>query len=144
MIQKTLHKHVGLRAEGMILVSFVWILVGVGSLTGSQAPEIPSAWHTLIPLDWSAAIWIVTALLAIALAPSDKLSNIGLGLLTVAPMIRFSSYLASWIIEVIPGPPPGDPRGWFSALFYFVMLMWVLHLSRIPADVRAPLYGRKR
>lgn len=143
MIQKVLHKHVGLRAEGMILISCVWILLGVGRLLRPDV-LVPSAWHTFIPQDILGYLWISTAATAAVLSLFDRPSNVGLGLLMVTPAIYLSSYLASWFVELIPGPPPGDPWGWFTSLFYLCMILWVLHIARIPADVRAPLYGRKR
>ena len=143
MLRNVIHKHVGLRAEGMILVGCVWFLIGVGRVVRPEV-IVPSAWHTFIPQDAQGILWIVTALVAAGLSFYDKPSDYGLGALMVAPAIYLSSYVASWIIEIIPGPPPGDPWGWFSALFYLALILWVLHVSRIPADVRAPLGGRKR
>lgn len=75
-------------------------------------------------------------------APSEKWSPIGLGLLTLSPMIRFTSYTFSFLIELVPGPPPGDPRGLYTASYYGAMLAFVVLLSHIPATTKVP-FGRR-
>lgn len=138
-----LHRHIGVRAEGMILAAAIWCLVGLGVLTGPTPTPVPSVWHLLIPAPVTAVIWMGTGILGAVLAPFRRASDFGLVVLLVAPGLRFTSYLWGWIAELIPGPPPGDPRGWFSALFYAAMLAFVILLSHISADVRSPLTGRR-
>jgi hypothetical protein len=138
-----IHRHIGVRAEGMILAAGIWCLVGLGVITGPAQALIPSVWHLLIPPPITAALWIGTGLAGAVLAPFRRASEAGLVLLLIAPALRFTSYLWGWLAEVIPGPPPGDPRGWFSALFYAAMLAFVILLSHIPADVRSPLTGKR-
>lgn len=138
-----LHHYVGIRAEGMILAGAIWCLVGLRAVMGPPAPLIPSVLHLLIPANVTAALWIGTGIAAAALAPFRKASNVGLFLLVVQPGLRTFSYLYAWFAELWPGPPPGDPQGWYAAAVYLAMVLWVVHISRIPADVRAPLSGRR-
>ena len=136
-------KPIGVRAEGMLLVSAIWALIGVGVITSPSAPP-PSVWHAIVPAPLLAAGWIMSGAIAACLAPSRRGSEVGLALLALLPGLLFTSYLYAWIADVWPGPPEGDPRGWYRCLFYLAMLLWVRHISRIPADVQAPLSGRRR
>ena len=139
-----LHQHVGLRAEGTVLVSFIWALIGVGELV-REAPvaPVPGVWHLLIPLQISGFLWILSGIGATILAPTKDWSGQGLFLLMIAPGIRFFSYFWSWVVYVIPGIQEGNPRGWFSSLFYLVMILLVVFLSRIPDNTKAPLIGKR-
>lgn len=145
MIRSLIRRHVGVRAEGMILVAAIWALIGVGVVTSPiTTPPPPAVWHTLIPTPLLAGGWIATAAAAAVTAPLRRASDVGLLLLTIMPGLLLTSYLYAWIADVWPGDPVGDPRGWYRCLFYVAMVLWVRHISRIPADVQAPLSGRRR
>lgn len=143
-MRQLIHRHIGVRAEGMILAAAIWGLVGVGTVTAPPVTAPPSVLHLLIPVWLRVALWCVPALVAMILAPSDRLSRWGLGLLTIPPIVQGVSYLWAWLMDLVPGPPPGDPRGWLSAAYYALMVAFVLLLAHIPANVRAPLTGRQR
>lgn len=142
-MRQLIHHHIGVRAQGMILTAGIWLLIGAGALTG-ESPDRVGAWHTLLPLWARVALWWVPALVALALAPSAHRSHYGLGALFVAPMVHLCSYTTAWVVELLPGPPPGDPGGWYRAAIYGALVALVVLLSHIPADVRAPLSGRPR
>ena len=142
-MRQIIHRHIGVRAEGMILAASLWALIGVGIWLG-YSPDPPGAWHALIPPLARVALWLIPAIVAALVAPSERWSPYGLGLLTVAPMIHLCSLLTAWLLDVIPGPPPGDPAGWYRAGFYLALVALVVLLSHIPANVRAPLTGRPR
>ena len=139
-----LHQHVGLRAEGTIIVGVIWILIGAGELV-REVPlaPIPGVWHLLIPAQISGFVWILTGMGATILSWTKDRSGQGLFLLMVAPGIRFFSYFWSWVVYVIPGIQEGNPRGWFNSLFYLVMILLVVFLSRIPDNIKAPLIGKR-
>lgn len=139
-----IHRHIGVRAEGMILAAAIWILVGVGVLTGPSPTLTPSVWHLAFPAWVRIALWWIPAIIAVILAPSERLSRWGLAALTLPPVTQGCSYLWAWAMDWIPGPPPGDPRGWLSACYYALMVAFVVLLAHIPASVRAPLTGRRR
>lgn len=143
MLRHLIHRHVGVRAEGMILAAAIWALIGVGVTTG-VAPDIPTAWHLTVPGVWRMLLWLAVAAVAVVTAPSERWSNLGLALLAAPPAIHLLSYLWAWLMALIPGPPPGDPIGWYRAAFHAAMLALVVLLSHVPADVRAPLSGRRR
>ena len=137
-----IHRHVSVRTEGMVLAAALWCLFGVGALV-SATPDPPGSVLHAILMPWGrAALWIGTALAATVTAPFVRGSNRGLGLLIVAPALHLLSYLWAWLVELIPGPPPGDPLGWYRATFYFMLVMFVILLSHIPANIRPPLTGR--
>ncbi len=138
-----LTRHVGLRAEGTIIVGVIWILIGAGELA-REAPvaPVPGVWHLLIPPQISGFLWILSGVGALTLAPTKDRSGQGLFLLMVAPGIRFFSYFWSWVVYVIPGIQEGNSRGWFNSLFYLVMILLVVFLSRIPDNIKAPLDGK--
>jgi len=134
MTLRAIHQRINMRAKGMILVAWVWCMIGIGALSTPHVVSIPSTWHLLIPPVVSMLIWTGTGLLAVVLAFTSRLSSVGLGILTIAPFIRFSSYLTSWIVELAPGAPSGDPRGWFSAQFYLAMMLWVYYIALSSAE----------
>lgn len=134
---------IGPRAKGMILAAFIWFFVGVGIVTGTSGPA-DSLFHLLIPVPIRVMMWWIPAIYAIGVSTSNRYSKWGLAALFVPPFVQGASYFASWIIEVIPGPPPGEPRGWLSACYYVTMIAFVFLVSDIPANVRTPLTGRKR
>ena len=143
-MRQMMRRHVGVRAEGMILAAAIWGLVGLGAIDTPAMPPAPSLLHLLIPTWIRVALWWVPAVAAVVLAPSDRLSRWGLALLTVPSILQGVSYLWAWLMELVPGPPPGDPRGWVSAAYYALMVAFVLLLAHIPANVRAPLTGSRR
>ncbi len=138
-----IHRHIGVRAEGMILAAGIWCLLGAGIWLG-LAPDRPGAFHTLLPLWLRVAMWVVPAVLAATVAASERWSPYGLALLTIGPTVHLVSYLWAWLMDLIPGPPPGDSGGWYRAGIYAALLALVILLSHIPASVRAPLSGRHR
>ena len=128
-----------MRTQGMFLVSWGWCMVGVGALSTPVTPSITATWHLSIPPVVSMLIWVCTGLVAAGLSFSKNYSSIGLGILMIAPLIRFSSYMTSWVIELVPGAPDGDPRGWFSAQFYLMMMFWVYYIAMSSADADADI-----
>ena len=142
-MRQMVQRHIGLRAEGMILAAVVWLTIGLG-VAFNLAPENPAAWHTLLPTPVRVTLWVGPALITLVTAASEKWSNWGIALLQLAPLVRIISYLLAWLFDLQPGPPPGDPAGWYHAATYVWMSAATLFLARIPADVRAPLTGRPR
>lgn len=142
-LREWLHLHVSVRAEGMILAAGIWCLVGLRPIIGAPMAPTPELIHTLAPAPLRSAVWLIAALVAATTATLRKASGVGLGLLAVPPIITVCSYLWSWLMSWPGSPGQGRPDDWYGAAIYLVMLLWVVHLSRIPADVRAPLSGRR-
>lgn len=150
MPHRVIVRRVGLRGEAMIGLGIIWGLVGVGILlgTGQRAPEL-ALWHTLIPSYISGGLWLTSAAAAIVAAHWQQWSHAALGILTVMPMVRLTSFMWGWLMSLVPGPPPGYPDGWYSMLFYVVMVAMVIHVAHIPAlspelAVRSAKLGKLR
>lgn len=142
-MRQLLHHHIGVRAEGMILVGIIWALIGTGVLVGAT-PQYSGVWHATLPTPLVVGMWLTPAAVAMCTAASARWSPLGLGLLTIPPVVTMCSYLTAWIIALVPGPPEGDTGGWYRASIYAAMVALVMLLSHIPATVRAPLTGRSR
>ena len=68
-MRQIIHRHIGVRAEGMILAAGLWALIGIGTLTG-QALDRPGAWHAILPTGIRVTLWLVAAVAALVSAPS--------------------------------------------------------------------------
>ncbi|MGJ6980018.1 hypothetical protein ACSDQ9_05735 [Aestuariimicrobium soli] len=125
---------VGLRSKGLILIGILWLLFGLSVAVGASSPRSDSLWHLVIDYRLRAAGWVATGALALASSRWHRLSNLALALATVMPMIRLTSYIGAWIVALIPGPPPGNPTGWLSSLYFVAVLALVLYVAQHPAD----------
>lgn len=139
LFRRLLHYHMGVRAQGMILAAAVWGMVGLGILI-QPAANTPSALHLLLPAWVRAAMWWLPAGVALGVSAHRRWSSWGLGLLQLGPIIYGVSFLGAWLMDLIPGPPPGDPRGWVSASYYLLMVAFISHLSHIPPELKWPLF----
>lgn len=143
MIRAAIHHNIGVRAEGMLLAAGIWTLMGLGVVMGTSSTA-PGAWHVVLPLWLRVLVWWGPAVVALVTAPSVRWSPMGLALLQIGPVLHLCSHFTSWLIDVWPGPPPGDPNGWYRAGFYVALVALVVLLSHIPSTVQAPLSGRPR
>jgi len=141
-VLRVLHSYVGVRAEGMLLLALLWILIGIQALIEQPPnPLPPSVLHYMLPAWFRFALWVIPAAIAAGMSLSIPWSSVGLGLLTIAPLQRCASWLWSWLMSVFPGAPPGQPTGWYSALVWLCVTLVPIYLSHIPAQVR-PLHRR--
>lgn len=134
---RVIYHRLGLRGEAMVLLGIIWCLIGVGVILG-VAHESVDLLHTLVPIPLRLAVWIGPGLYALWAAFFGK-TELALGALAVAPIIRAVSYLWAWVMSLVPGGPDGVPTGWYAALFYFVMIGLVVLAAHIPAEASAPL-----
>ena len=133
MPHRIIVRRVGLRGEALLGLGIVWILMGVGVSAGLHQPrEASGLWHLLLPDGMRAGIWLATGAIAIIAAKWQHLSPTALALLTVAPMIRVTSYLWSWLMALIPGPPSGNFDAWYGCLTQLALLGAVLFVAHVP------------
>ena len=125
----------GVRSEAMILCALIWLAMGLGIWQDLSVQVSPGAWHLFIPAEVRSGLWVATGAAALALAFFPMKSHWGLTALIIMPIMLASSYLWAWIIDLIPGEPGGDPRGWFRAIFFVAMVGLVVVISHIPANV---------
>ena len=145
-----LHRYnIGVRAAGMFLAAAVWIMIGLDIIVSPEAAaQFPATFHVLLPVWFRLCVWWLPAVIAILVARDDSRSHWGLGALMVSPIERAVSFLISWasvpLHDWLQWWPDGDDRGWLRAAYYVLMIAFVYLLALIPADVRAPLTGRRR
>lgn len=136
---RVIYRRLGLRGEAMVLLGIIWCLIGVGVVLGA-ACESGGLLHTLVPLPLRIAVWVVSGVFAVWAAFFGR-TELALGVLAVAPIVRAVSYLWAWVMWLVPGGPVGVPTGWYAALFYFVMIGLVVLAAHIPAGASPPLSG---
>lgn len=138
------------RSEGVILAGAYWCLIGWGAWSPGRSLDNPGAWHLLLPPEWGSGIWFVTGGAAVvtgvmSIWPNLKdRTTLGLQLLMIGPIIRFSSWLWSWFLYLVYGSTSGDHLGWFWAAIYAGLILLVVLLAHIPQSVTNPLIGRRR
>lgn len=123
-------RRLGLRGAGMLLIAFVWFLIGLGDIRDLSATP-NSAWHLLIPSEIRGTVWIFSAALCLILAWTKSQDWIALVVACIMPTIRITSYTWAWIMSLIPGPPDGFPGGWYSSAIHFALLGLVMLVAAI-------------
>lgn len=118
-------------------MAIIWPVIGWRAIVGAEV-DVPSAMHLLIPGAIRGALWILSGLFAAAIAMNQQRNGWGLAVLFFMPFTLTMSYLLSWLQELIPGEPPGDPNGWAKAAFTTVLVGLVVLLSHIPAQLMPP------
>ena len=128
----SLRRRIGRRGIYLLTFASIWFLTGLGTLLGLEFKH-PDLIHLLVEPQTRAALWFLSALCALvaAFVVQDRWA---FGVLCVMPAVRLGSYLWAWTASLIPGEPAGYARGWYSAIFYLLMLVLVL----VTAGMREP------
>lgn len=122
----------GLRCEAMIFLGVLWILFGVGVLTGASDPPEDMIF-VRFPQEIRAMAWAGTGIGAIVTGWGSSGTSKALGGLMAMPLLRVVSYLWSYILYLIPGVNPGEyPKAWFWGVMYFALMMLVMFVVHIP------------
>ena len=126
----------GIRCSAMVLLGTIWVLMGVGVLTGTSQPA-DGLLFTAIPAPIRGATWVATGLLAVASGLTSYRTSRALSLLVLMPMLRLVSYLLAWVLYLIPGDESWwlgaeSERGWYQGLFYLTMIAFVAFAACIP------------
>lgn len=135
---RKLTRKLGVHGSGLVLIGAVWTLMAVGALT-LELPTNPEAvlLHRQIPVYIDATIWLTAAMGCFAAAfdrNGPRRDGLALAFAVIPPVIRFASYLWSWVVALVPGEPDGTPTGWFSALLYLCMVGVVCLVAAIPDE----------
>ena len=133
----------GVRGSGLLLIAVIWTLLAVGILTNPDPHTAqPGTFHGLIHPSVLAAGWLTAAGLALTGSLDRRFGShrdgLALGVATIPPMFYATSYVWAWVVELIPGPPPGFPRGWLSASIYLALVALVWLVASIPDEVPEP------
>jgi hypothetical protein len=134
----------GPRGTLLVLCGFIWIQTGVGTLQGySGSPD--DAPHLLVPSLIRGTLWIISGIVAIAVAPtrSIKYHRIAITTLPLMPTVRLVSYLFSWVCSLsvfqyfFPHfPLDGSAQAEYSSIFWQADLLLVITLMLAPATWR--------
>ena len=133
---RALTKRLGTHGLGLLLIAMLWGLIGV-SIFSEPASVYPGLLHLLIPTPIRATMWLLPASLCFVAALDAKgprRDGLALVAAVVPVMIRLVSYLWAWMVEIIPGVPDGNPRGWVSASVYACMVGFVALVAAIPDE----------
>lgn len=121
----------------LLILGLAWMLIGLGVFTSETPPApVPGLFHTYIPVPIRFGLWAGTGLVAIFHAWSYK-DAVGWLALYILPAERILSYIIGWSISVFH-LGPGYPRGWYSAIFYGVMVAIVLVCAGWPEPAEPP------
>ena len=124
-----IRKRIGRRGIYLLIFASIWFLTGLGTLLDLEFKH-PDLIHLLVGPQTRAALWFLSALCALvaAFVVQDRWA---FGVLCVMPAVRLGSYLWAWTASLIPGGPAGYTRGWYSAIYYLLMLVLVLVTARM-------------
>lgn len=123
----------GLRCESLLMMSFVWVLLGIGVLNSIPEPK-GGLLFELLPDTMRATIWIGTGVFGMVAGLRSRHTSIALGLLTGMPMLRLVSYAMAWV-DMRPGvdlPGIALAGGYYYASFYVAQLAFIVFAARIP------------
>lgn len=125
----------GLRCEALMLAGVVWILVGIGVLSHASMPP-EGLFFTYIPGPVRGVVWCITGLFAMVAGFRSSHTSLALAFLTIMPIVRLMGYMLGWLQWLWPGEQYGEyAAGWFNAMFYVVMIGFVVFASRIPPGI---------
>lgn len=142
-----LANRLGLRGVAMLILGVGWFLLGYSVLDQINGRP-PGAFHTLFPHWFAISMWWGTGLVGVVTAFTQKWDYVGIGLLTIMPMVRTLSFLGSWlfgilpdsIIEALPGDPiAGATSSWLSATLSALLLSFVFIVANIRQGPVPPL-----
>lgn len=124
----------GLRCRAVAVMGMVWVVMGLGVLTGaSQLPE--DILFSRLPSQARAALWIGPGIAAMATGWIQVGTSRVLGWMIIMPAVRLASYLAAWLAYLLPWSTAifGEyPHGWFVASTYTAMIAAVAMAGAIP------------
>lgn len=127
--------HLGLRCELMTVAGALWMLFGLGVLTGVSDPPGQLVFARL-PAEFRGWMWVVTGGWAFVAGIVSRGTSRALGGLVIMPLIRLASYGWASVLALMPGAQPGEMSGgWFYAGIYAVMVALVWALARIPPGI---------
>lgn len=126
-------RKLGLRGMSLLLLGAVWVLLSIGIWQNiPAAPTGVGLWHVRVPNWLRVAEWLLPGAFALVAVRWQHLSNIALGLLTIGPLVRLTSYTGAFIQAALPGGGPGLVTGWHTALIYLALLGFLLLTAATP------------
>jgi hypothetical protein len=133
-------RDVGKRGQILLAVGFLWVLTGMGTLTGPEPP----AWANVVMLrDYPVGVaWVATGLLAIAIALRPlRIEHDGAGFLGlyIMPAYYAAAYIIAWVDSLTPFVgSAGYARGWIASISYLAIVSVVLICANWADPPRMP------
>lgn len=115
-------RFLGYRDKMLLVLGVGWVFMG---LAVPDERQFPGVLHFVLPQWLRMALWVVSGLIAIAVAfrplrrPNDAYAWLAL---FIGPAVRGLSYMWAWIDWLVPAGSEGYSRGWAWALIYAIML----------------------
>lgn len=136
MPHRKLDRHLGTRGWILLWCAAVWSIVGLGTFLDAATSSDPMLLHLYIPAIVRAVGWWVSASLAVYVAFRRRHVPVATGGLMIMPLIYVASYTWAWITWLVPGPPPGRENGWYSAVYFVLMVGIVAIASHVKEPTR--------
>lgn len=125
----------GLRCELMTIAGALWVLFGLGVLTGVSDPPGQLVFAH-IPATLRGCVWIGTGAWAFVAGALSRGTAKALAGLMLMPLLRLVSYGLASVLVIIPGEQQGEMSGgWFFSGIYAAMVILVWAMARIPRGV---------
>ena len=130
--------NLGRRGAILIVMGAAWILLGIATFLSPQQPGTENLLHViLIPRAVEGAAWIVSGFVAVVYAHRTD-DEYGFLALYIMPAIRALSFFLGWLDSLSPVGSDGYSRGWFSALFYLIMILFIVICAGWPEPAPPP------
>jgi len=126
----------GRRGAVLLILGVIWLFIGISTIADPYASggRNLGLFHEALPSWLRATLWIGTALLALSSAwrAAGRRDDWGYMALILMPIVRAMSYLWAWLLNLIPGPPVGDPTGWLGFIVWGTVAVLVFTISGWP------------
>lgn len=142
-------KQVGRRGTVLLILGFLWLLLGYSVLLDMDIPTADPAgvFHLMIPAEIRGFLWMLTGGIAMcgAFRPPGFSDAFGWAALYAMPALRMVSYLSGWLDWVVPFGTTGYERGWVPAITWGVIVALIATCAGWPEPARVlpPTDARK-
>lgn len=129
--------HLSHRGRGLLLLGFVWVLVGASTLV--HGSEIPGP-LSIVPDVLLGVLWIATGAFGVLFAatgPGRERTKWAFAALLVPVSLRALSLLVAFIFGLFVGQP--HPDALIGALAWIVVALFALHEASAPVIPLPPL-----
>jgi len=129
---------IGRRGAILIAMGVAWMLLGISTFVNPNTPGAEHLLHNIIFTNTvEGCLWIASGVIAVIFAHRTD-DEYGFLALYVMPAIRTLSYFLGWLDYLSPVGGAGFALGWFSTLFYLIMIVFIVICAGWPEPPKAP------